>query len=142
VTASLTAARMKSVGLQPAIMSALIAVAGLIGLTLAVLAHFRWNDQKLWREAAESRAALVEDLRSQLAEARADLEQVRKEAAAELQKARQEREVLIVRMEAMEAQLAQVQRQNYLLQKQLDEADARNAAQHHERKPRPHNATG
>ncbi len=116
---------------QSALVSAVVAVASLRGLILAVLTHFRWHDQKLWREAAESRAAIVEDLKSELTAARGDVDEVRKAAVVELGKAVTDREVLTVRIEAMEAQLAQVQRQNYLPQRQLDDAEKRNHVQHH-----------
>lgn len=105
------------------LLAAVISIAGGIGLVMAVLAHFRWNDQKLWREVAEGRKEEVEDL------------------GRRLRKAQDERELLSVEIEAIRGELSLLQRerqndreefdtrleemlrQNHRLQLRLDDAE-------------------
>jgi len=94
----------------PALTQTLITIVGFVTVSIVALGQWQVYRQRGWRDAAEARDAIIDNLTRQLDEAT------------------KEREVLTVRMEALEAQVAEVQRMNHRLQIALDKAETRHAA--------------
>lgn len=102
-------ARRLTVNLNPTVLSTLITISGLMIVGVAALGQWRWNAVKVWREMAEANAAMVVTLKSQLAA-----------AEQQLMEARRDNELMRVRMDSLERSVAYVERQNHLLQNEMD----------------------
>jgi septal ring factor EnvC (AmiA/AmiB activator) len=112
---TMAVAQRRMSGWTPALIETIFSILGVTMVSIVALGQWQLARQRGWREATESKEQIIRDLQFQLAEARKD------------------RELLAVRMEALEAQVADVQRQNHRLQTQLDKAEARHSRDHGER---------